>query len=321
VGILTLAIGSWLSLHRPLPSSLPLPFVAPSPAPAPSPESPLPPAPDPAISELPAWPHLNPDASIVKAWRVAEGPHRAPGDRRRLVTLTFDDGPFPETTPRVLELLERHNVHATFFVVGRYLDGNDARAQASRDVLKQIVAAGHLVGNHTHDHELLASVSHTRALEQIDEGAASIERVIGKKPTLFRPPFGALDEFGEAAARERGLDVVLWSAEVRDMERSDRPAMFRDLVHQLAQNQGGVVLLHDIRFSSISVLRRLLSYLEARRYDPAEPDRDGYEVVDLPTYLRAVEAAPPHIRPRKQDATRGLHEGLPPLPKSAGDES
>jgi peptidoglycan/xylan/chitin deacetylase (PgdA/CDA1 family) len=287
VALLSLTAGSWIGLHpTPAPAH---PSVTPAPRPVES--APLPPPADSAMPELSAWPRLNPEADIAKAWRIAEAPHRARalGDKRRLVTLTFDDGPFPETTPRVLELLDRYQLKATFFVVGRYLDGESERARASREVLKKEIAAGHLVGNHTHDHQLLTTISHTQELEQIDRGAASIERVTGKKPTLFRPPFGALDDFGQKAAQERGLDVVLWSAEVQDMERDDTRTMFRELVHQLATNQGGVVLLHDIRFSSVAILKRLLYWLDAKKYDATRPDREGYEVVDLPTYLRAQE--------------------------------
>ncbi|HVJ89781.1 MAG TPA: polysaccharide deacetylase family protein [Labilithrix sp.] len=247
---------------------------------------------------LEPWPRLNPEASIAKAWRLAEGPHRKAGDHRRLVTLTFDDGPFPETTPKVLELLAKYDVRATFFVIGRYLDGNDDRARATRRVLKKIVDAGHLVGNHTYDHALLTAISHTQVLEQIDRSAASIERVIGKRPFLFRPPFGQLDDFGEEASRARRLDLLLWNMEAQDMERTDVRAMFSDLVRQLTYTQGGVVLLHDIRWTSVDILKQLLVYLDARRYDPERPDREGYEIVDLPTYLRAVEESPPQLGAR-----------------------
>ena len=303
----SLAVGSWVGLHRDAPRVA----VATPPAPSAAPAylTPLPPATDPAMADLAPWPRLNPEANIQRAWRLAEGPHRGPGDKRKLVTLTFDDGPFPETTPKVLDLLERHGVRATFFVVGRYLDGEGSRAQASREVLQKIAAKGHLVGNHTHDHSLLTAVSHTQVLEQIDRGASSIERVTGKKPILFRPPFGELDEFGQKAAQARGLDVLLWSVEVQDMERDDTTAMFRELVRQLDYNEGGVVLLHDIRWTSIKILKRLLGYLEARRYDPDRPSREGYEIVDLPTYLRAVEAAPP--QPGARDRRRRQGAGAP----------
>jgi peptidoglycan/xylan/chitin deacetylase (PgdA/CDA1 family) len=236
-----------------------------------------------------------------------------------LVTLTFDDGPFPETTPKVLELLEKYNVHATFFVIGRYLDGDGDRARASREVLKQVVSAGHLVGNHSYDHSLLTTISHTQVLEQIDRGAAAIERAIGNKPILFRPPFGALDDFGQDAARTRGLDLLLWNIEVQDMERDDTPTMFRELVRQLANREGGVVLLHDIRWTSVRILKRLLAYLDAKRYDPERPERDGYEIVDLPTYLREIEASPPRSRARDARAGQKKATTRPRTARLSGD--
>jgi peptidoglycan/xylan/chitin deacetylase (PgdA/CDA1 family) len=245
-----------------------------------------------SVPSMRPWPELNPDASIAKAWMVAEGPAYRADSGRRLVTLTFDDGPFPETTPTVLKILAKSKVHASFFVIGRYLEGEDERAKQSRDVLKQIAAAGHLIGNHTHDHANLAAVTHTEVLEQIDQGAAAIERVTGKRPILFRPPFGKLDEFGQQAVRERGLDLLLWSVEKQDMLREDSHEVFRELVSQIEYKEGGIVLLHDIRWTSIAVLRELLGWLRDHRWDPKRPARFGYQIVDLPTYLREVAAAP-----------------------------
>lgn len=244
------------------------------------------------VGSMRPWPELNAEASITKAWMVAEGPAYKANTGRRLVTLTFDDGPFPETTPTVLRLLAKQKVHATFFVLGRYLDGDDGRARASREALKQIAAGGHLIGNHTHDHVSLTAVTHTQVLEQIDQGVASIERVTGKRPILFRPPYGNLDAFGQNAVRERGLDLMLWSVEKQDMQREDSHEVFRELVGQIDYKEGGVVLLHDIRWTSIAVLRELLDWLHLHRWDPKKPARRGYEIVDLPTYLREVAASP-----------------------------
>lgn len=238
------------------------------------------------------WPELNPEASIPKAWMVAEGPKYSPGNGRRLITLTFDDGPFPETTPTVLRVLAKHKVHAAFFVIGRYLDGEEPRAVASRETLQKVAAAGHLIGNHTHDHARLTGITHTQVLEQIDQGAASIERATGKRPILFRPPFGELDDFGRSAVRERGLDLLLWSVEKSDMRRGDSHEMFRELVGQIEYKEGGIVLMHDIRWTSVHALKELLGWLHDHRWDARHPARLGYEIVDLPTYLREVASSP-----------------------------
>ena len=299
---ISVGVGSWIGLHSGRVPPAARQHVAATVASAV--EEAAPPALDAADVELGPWPRLNPEANMTKAWRLAEGPHRKVGDRRRLVTLTFDDGPFPETTPRVLELLARYEIHATFFVIGRYLDGSGERAQASRAALHQIADAGHLIGNHTHDHALLTSVTHTQVLEQIDRGAASIERTLGRKPILFRPPYGQLDDFGAEAVRARGLDVLLWNVEAQDMSRDDATTMFRELVHQIRRAEGGVVLLHDIRWTSVRILEKLLVFLDAKRFDPARPDREGYVIVDMPTYLREVASSPPQpgARPSKRKA-------------------
>lgn len=256
----------------------------------------LPPSPtesDPSLVGSPfALPAQNPEASVARAWMVAEGPRREPGNGRRLVTLTFDDGPTPDTTPKVLRLLKRHHVKATFFVIGRYLDGETGRARMARETLRKVVSAGHLVGNHSYDHVRLPRVSQVEAISQIDRSALAIERTIGQRPSLFRPPYGALDAFGERAAAERGLELVLWSVEKGDMKRDDAYAVYRDLLGQLDYKEGGIVLLHDVRPSSVAVLERLLRYLDEHAWDPAHPARTGYQVVDLPTYLKAVAAAP-----------------------------
>ena len=262
-----------------------------------------PPVPQVDTSLLPdptPWPRLNPSASTRKAWLLAEGPARLPTDGRRLVTFTFDDGPFPETTPVVLRTLARHQVKAAFFFIGRYLDGDDPRAIASRETAKEVVAAGHFVGNHTHDHSLLTSLSHAQALAQIEDGASSIERAIGKRPVFFRPPYGQVDPWTQDRLRERGAELVLWSVEVGDMKRDDSAAMAESLQEQIEYAGGGVVLLHDIRWATIPALETLLTWLHRFRYDPARPMRVGYEVVDLAQYIRATASSPQPYADRRE---------------------
>jgi peptidoglycan/xylan/chitin deacetylase (PgdA/CDA1 family) len=305
----SLAAGSWLGLGRPRAAeadqlvtrahvAVPAWFHALSAASAPEPGAPLPPervAPqvDPAQLPDPApFPRLNPEESIRRAWLLAEGPSHTPDDARRIVTFTFDDGPFPETTPEILEILARHHVRATFFWIGRYLDGDGDRAVTTRAVARQVAAAGHFIGNHTRDHEQLMALTHRQVLEQIDECSRSIERVIGVRPTLFRPPYGALDPWASSALRARGMDLVLWSVEAADMTHGDPVAMTDSLRDQIEYAGGGIVLLHDIRLTTIPVLEGLLDWLDAHRYDPEKPETVGYEVVDLARYMQETGRSP-----------------------------
>ncbi len=259
----------------------------------PAPDARPPPAIDPSTLPDPApFPRMNPTANVGRAWLLSEGPSYAANDNRRLVTLTFDDGPVPETTPAILRMLAHENVHATFFLIGRYLDGTDARAIERREIAKNIMAAGHMIGNHTHDHSLLTTANHAAALAQIEEGSASIERAIGRRPVFFRPPFGQLDPFTEDILQKRSDEVVMWNIEVGDMLNDDPDAMAASLERQITSSGGGIVLLHDVHPSTVRTLPMLLAWLHAHRYDPARPYRVGYDIVDLPEYLRATAAHP-----------------------------
>ena len=283
----------------------------------------MPPAPklgplSPPIGKLPdplPWPRLNPDVSLNRAWLLAEGPAPQPGNGERLIALTFDDGPSPEITPRVLRILEQYGAPATFFLIGRYLDGDDGRSAAARDALREIVARGHAVGNHTHDHELLTATDHANVLAQMDDGAASIARVTGKRPIFFRPPYGKLDEISQAALRDRGQEVVLWSVEAEDMVDDDAREVARSLQRQILFNGSAIVLLHDVRAPSANALAILLEWLRARKFDPANPERVGYTLVDLPTYFRAIGISPqpyadrPQLEEARKRAVRARRSG------------
>jgi peptidoglycan-N-acetylglucosamine deacetylase len=245
------------------------------------------------------WPDLNPTASVSRAWLLAEGPAFGAASGRRVVTFTFDDGPFPETTPVVLHVLAKHNVHATFFWIGRYLDGDSDRAVASRKTALAVRDAGHLIGNHTHDHARLTTLSRADALAQIDESTESIERAVGIRPCVFRPPFGLLDAYTEGIVRAENLTVVLWNIEVDDLHNDDADAMADSLETQIDFAGGGIVLLHDIRFTTADALDKVLTWLDKHRYDPDKPNVVGYDVVDFTDFTRATASAPQPFASRK----------------------
>ena len=169
----------------------------------------------------------------------------------------------------------------------------------AREVARDVLAAGHLIGSHTQDHLPLTTLDRVHQAAEIDEGIASIERAVGAKPFLFRPPYGALDPTAEALVHDRNLELVMWSVEVGDMKSSDEDAMFCGLVEQLDFAGGGTVLLHDIHRSSVHVLGRLLAWLDSHRWDPARPGRVGYAVVDLPEFSRLTSARPQPYPDRK----------------------
>ena len=124
--------------------------------------------------------------------------HRtAPGSRQ--IALTYDDGPNDPHTLRLLEVLAKHNVHATFFLIGRYV-------QQRPDIVREIVQAGHVVGNHTFTHPLLIFMSEAEIRQELTQCRDALQDAIGEPSNLFRPPFGGRRPAVLRIARELGLE-------------------------------------------------------------------------------------------------------------------
>jgi peptidoglycan/xylan/chitin deacetylase (PgdA/CDA1 family) len=130
---------------------------------------------------------------------------RRPGE----IALTFDDGPNPEWTPRLLEILARHEVRATFFMLGKF-------AEAQPELVRRVAAEGHLIGNHSWSHPKLSRCPAKRIEEELKRTKETLEQIIGSKVRFFRPPFGARRPAVFRIARELGLEPVLWNAMTTD---------------------------------------------------------------------------------------------------------
>lgn len=155
-----------------------------------------------------------------------------------VVALTFDDGPNARTTPKVLDLLERDHVHATFFVVGRAVDGQAA-------TLRRMIRDGDEIGNHTETHAHLNFLLSGRSIgREIDAAQAAIVAATGRPARYLRPPFGARDFAAIDAARRRGLQVVMWTAMLGDEPGA---ATTSELAHGLLDqvHDGAIIVMHD----------------------------------------------------------------------------
>lgn len=153
-----------------------------------------------------------------------------------LVAFSFDDGPDPELTPRIMDILDRYEVTATFFTVG-------FNAHRRPDLLADLVAAGHEIGNHTWMHDDLTTQESTEARRSIALGAQAVKAAVGASPRYFRPPRGQLTGTAMRYAAEKGNDIVLWSVGRGD-KGTGHPDSIRD--HMLGKaTSGDIVLLHD----------------------------------------------------------------------------
>jgi len=190
-----------------------------------------------------------------------------PREAANSVLLTFDDGPHPDITPAVLERLDHYNAKAVFFLIGR-------RIKRAPSVVPQILAKGHLVGNHSHLHRdryVLPSKGKPRFLEYYRDARRCqdvVERYAGQRPRLFRPPGGRLTPVTVLVPRLLGLRCVNWSREVADWSfRTSREARVGAARLATTIEPRDIVLLHDDNPCVLDLLDHLLPALAARALD------------------------------------------------------
>jgi len=152
------------------------------------------------------------------------------------LALTYDDGPNDPHTLRLLEVLARHNVHATFFMIGRYV-------RQRPDIVRQVIEAGHIVANHTFTHPFLAFQSAADIRQQLSDCRAAIQDAIGAHSNLFRPPFGSRRPTVLRIARELGLEPIMWNVTGYDWSAPPAANIERKCTKQI--RGGDVILLHD----------------------------------------------------------------------------
>lgn len=152
------------------------------------------------------------------------------------LALTYDDGPNDPHTFRLLEVLSKHNVHATFFLIGRYV-------KQRPDIVREIAKSGHVIGNHTFTHPLLTLKSAAQIRQELTTCRGAIQDAIGEHSNLFRPPFGGRRPAVLRIAREVGLEPVMWNVTGYDWNAPPAEVIERKVSRRI--RGGNVVLLHD----------------------------------------------------------------------------
>ena len=174
--------------------------------------------------------------------------------------LTFDDGPNPKSTPYLLELLEGENVTATFFLIGRQVERHPS-------LVKRIADAGHVVGNHSYAHLFIPALSVTKIETEIHLANHRIEEITGKSPTLFRPPFGIIDQRAADCLKERGMTPVYWGAVPEDWEKIGSRRVVQRVFRQLSP--GSLIVLHELDWNASQTLkatREIIKRLKGKGY-------------------------------------------------------
>ena len=154
----------------------------------------------------------------------------------RQIALTYDDGPNDPHTLKLLDVLAKHSVRATFFMIGRYV-------QQRPDIARAVAQAGHVIGNHTFTHPLLIFQSAAQTRTQLADCRQALQDTVGEHSNLFRPPFGGRRPATLRIARELGLETVMWNVTGYDWNAPPAAAIENKVASQM--RGGDVILLHD----------------------------------------------------------------------------
>lgn len=194
----------------------------------------------------------------VAAGRKRPGVFNSVNTSRKVVALTFDDGPHGQLTPKLLDLLQREGVHATFFVLGSCVAANP-------QIVQRMAAEGHEVANHSWNHPRLPSLSRAKFEQQIRDTSEIIEKNTGQKVTLMRPTYGLYNErVKDELTGLFGLDVILWSVDPNDWKRPGADVVARRLV--AGAHPGAILLSHDIHPGTIAAMPQVIAQLKAQGY-------------------------------------------------------
>jgi len=187
---------------------------------------------------------------------------------KKQIAISFDDGPVHECTPRILELLKEHNVAAAFFCIGKRVAGNES-------LFKEVHEAGHIIGNHSYSHhtwfDLFSADKMYDDLQMMDE---AMQKVIGLKPKLFRPPYGVTNPNLKKAVIKGNYIPVGWNIRSLDTVISDEQKLLTKVTKAL--KPGAVVLFHDTGKAIPAVLPAFIKQAREK----------GYEIVRLDKLLK-----------------------------------
>lgn len=170
------------------------------------------------------------------------------------IAISFDDGPGATTTPQLLQILKEKNVHATFFVLGE----NTAQHP---EIVKQTAEAGHEIGNHTYDHQDLATLSAQSITEEVTKTDTEIKKATGKTSAFVRTPYGSITSVGASVIQR---PIIEWSVDSEDWKTRNPDLILQKI--QATVYDGAIILFHDIYPETIRAVPQVIDYLQEQGY-------------------------------------------------------
>lgn len=180
------------------------------------------------------------------------------------IAITFDDGPHPQFTPEILELLRQSGAKATFFCIGKHIE-------AHPDLFRKIIDGGHSVGNHTYSHSgYFGFFSSKKVARELEKTNRVVKELTGLNMRLYRPAYGVTNPHIRKALKVTGLHSVGWSKRSLDTTALDTETVLKRVTTGL--KKGDIILLHDTSAKTVTVLERLLSFMQERNMQSVTVD-------------------------------------------------
>lgn len=276
----------------------------------------------PALAGVPDLSTLAPHDAFGEAYKrglVMTGttPHR-------IVLFTFDDGPDPRNTPLLLDRLDEAGVKAVFFLVASRIAATTPIEREQAAVAREIARRGHLIGGHTFDHVQLPLLTDEQVESQLARSDDIFERVLGGRPRLFRPPFGAHSQRIDQLVSLRNNTVVLWNLGTGDFLVRSADEVYQIWLKVFERRErengdrGGIVLLHDTQAWSVDAFQMIMSHLMARNCEFVARGEELFDIVDDPRFffvprgdaVAEIEAPPallsPEVLEQRQAVLRSI---------------
>lgn len=207
----------------------------------------------------------------------------------RLILFTFDDGPDTRNTPQLLEALDTAGIKAVFFVTASRFSAQTPRQRAQAELAREIVRRGHVIANHTLNHSQLPLLDYDAIVHEVEEAERIIERTVGVRPWLFRPPGGGRSARTDRIIESRGYTNMLWNLGTGDFQVRTADDVVRTWLRVMDRRErdtgerGGIVLMHDTHRWSVEAFPRMVAELRSRNCDLLREGEELYDIVDDPS--------------------------------------
>ncbi|MFK7812842.1 MAG: polysaccharide deacetylase family protein [Maribacter sp.] len=181
------------------------------------------------------------------------------------IAITFDDGPHPEFTPKALALLKKYNAKATFFCIGEAVEKHP-------EILKRILAEGHLIGNHTYSHSKSFGFFNTeKVISELQQANRVIQKLTGNEMLLYRPAFAVTNPMIERAVKRLNVSSIGWNVRSLDTTSRSEKMILKRITDKVSK--GDIILLHDTSQKTMNVLEQLLLFLQEKNLESVTVDQ------------------------------------------------